>query len=136
MDGENRSQPAAGHRTAAPSAADVQRALTMFSLESLDLLLAISEAELIEELIVGLLAAPALAVFFEKFPRLKRALTKDLPEWKLRLRQRIHDTPVPPDLAKEFYLYQHCQQIDAATFQSELATLVDSLETLNAPFIT
>lgn len=40
----------------------------MFSLESLDLLLAISEAELIEELIVGLLAAPALAVFFEKFP--------------------------------------------------------------------
>lgn len=79
----------------------------MFSLESLDLLLAISEAELIEELIVGLLAAPALAVFFEKFPRLKRALTKDLPEWKLRLRQRIHETPVPPDLAKEFYLYQH-----------------------------
>ena len=41
----------------------------MFSLESLDLLLAISEAELIEELLVGLLAAPALTVFFEKMPR-------------------------------------------------------------------
>lgn len=40
----------------------------MFSLESLDLLLAISETEIIEELIVGLLAAPALSVFFEKFP--------------------------------------------------------------------
>src|SRR5471030_467975 len=108
----------------------------MFSLESLDLLLSISEGELIDELIIVLLATPQLAVFFEKFPRLKRALTKDLPEWKFRLRQRIHDTPVPPDLAKEFYLYQHCQQIDAATFQSELATLVDSLETLNSPFIT
>ncbi len=108
----------------------------MLNLESLDLLLSISEGELIDELIIGLLATPQLAIFFEKFPRLKRALTKDLPEWKFRLRQRIHDTPVPPDLAKEFYLYQHCQQIDAATFQAELAALIDSLETLNSPFIT
>ena len=108
----------------------------MFSLESLDLLLAISEAELIEELIVGLLAAPALAVFFEKFPRLKRALTKDLPEWKLRLRQRIHETPVPPDLAKEFYLYQQCQQTDITTFQTGLPALIDELFRLNSPFTT
>ncbi|WP_413535273.1 ATPase RavA stimulator ViaA [Rahnella inusitata] len=108
----------------------------MFSLESLDLLLAISEAELIEELIVGLLAAPALAIFFEKFPRLKRALTKDLPEWKLRLRQRIHETPVPPDLAKEFYLYQQCQQTDITTFQTGLPALIDELFRLNSPFTT
>lgn len=108
----------------------------MFSLESLDLLLAISEAELIEELIVGLLAAPALTVFFEKFPRLRRALTKDLPEWKLRLRQRIHETPVPHELAKEFYLFQHCQQLDATTFQSGLASLIDELVQLSSPFAT
>lgn len=108
----------------------------MFSLESLDLLLAISEAELIEESIIGLLAAPAMAVFFKKFPRLKRALTKDLPEWKMRLRQRIHETPVPEDLAKEFYLYQHCQQNDAVTFQSQLPALLEELERLSSPFTT
>lgn len=51
----------------------------MLSLATLDMLLSISEGELIEEMVVGLLAAPQLAIFFEKFPRIKRALMKDIP---------------------------------------------------------
>ncbi|XP_039295447.1 protein ViaA-like [Nilaparvata lugens] len=39
----------------------------MLSLETLDLLLAITEGEMIEEMIVGMLAAPQLSVFFKKF---------------------------------------------------------------------
>ncbi|KAB7894688.1 ATPase RavA stimulator ViaA [Rouxiella sp. S1S-2] len=108
----------------------------MFSLETLDVMLAIKEAELIDELIITLLATPQLQVFFEKFPRLKRALTKDLPEWRFRLQQRIHDTPVPQGLAKEFYLYQHCQQSSASTFNTELESTVVQLEQLNSPFAT
>ena len=108
----------------------------MFSLETLDVMLAIKEAELIDELIVTLLATPQLQVLFEKFPRLKRALTKDLPEWRFRLKQRIHDTPVPPELAKEFYLYQHCQQSSQGTFQAELDETVEKLEQVNSPFVT
>jgi len=108
----------------------------MFSLETLDLMLAIKEAELIDELILTLLATPQLAVFFEKFPRLKRALSKDLPAWRFRLQQRIHDTPVPQGLAKEFYLYQHCQQSSAGVFHSELESSVEQLEQLNSPFAT
>lgn len=50
----------------------------MLSLATLDLLLSISEGELIEEMVVGLLASPQLALFFEKFPRIKRALMKDI----------------------------------------------------------
>lgn len=38
----------------------------MLSLATLDMLLSISEGELIEEMVVGLLAAPQLAIF-EKF---------------------------------------------------------------------
>lgn len=50
----------------------------MLSVEALDLILTIGEAELIEEIIITLLAAPRLAVFCEKFPRLKKAVTKDI----------------------------------------------------------
>lgn len=39
----------------------------MLSLETLDLLLAITEGEMIEEMIVGMLAAPQLSVFFKSF---------------------------------------------------------------------
>ena len=43
----------------------------MLSLSALDLALAINEGELIEEILLTLLAAPQLAWFFEKHPRLK-----------------------------------------------------------------
>jgi uncharacterized protein with von Willebrand factor type A (vWA) domain len=108
----------------------------MFTLETLDVMLAIQEAEIIDELIIALLATPELQIFFEKFPRLKRALTKDLPEWRFRLQQRIHETEVPNDLAKEFYLYQHCQQSSQSTFHTELEETVSQLEQLNSPFAT
>ena len=39
----------------------------MISLETLSTLLSIGETELIEELIVALLASPQLALFFENF---------------------------------------------------------------------
>ncbi len=58
----------------------------MLSLETLDLLLAITEGEMIEEMIVGMLAAPQLSVFFKKFPAIRRALDRDLPRWKLQLK--------------------------------------------------
>ncbi len=37
----------------------------MLSLATLDMLLSISEGELIEEMVVGLLAAPQLAIFLK-----------------------------------------------------------------------
>ena len=64
----------------------------MLSVEALDVILAISEGELIEGIIVALLAAPQLAVFFEKFPRMKNAVTKDIPRWRELLKARLHDT--------------------------------------------
>lgn len=43
----------------------------MLTLDTLNVMLAVSEEGLIEEMIIALLASPQLAVFFEKFPRLK-----------------------------------------------------------------
>ncbi len=44
----------------------------MIPLETLSTLLSVGETELIEELIIALLASPQLALFFEKFPGLKK----------------------------------------------------------------
>lgn len=57
----------------------------MMSLASLELLLSVNESQLIEEIIISLLATPQLAIFFEKHPRLKKALLKDLSSWKKTL---------------------------------------------------
>lgn len=53
----------------------------MLTLSTIDMLLAINEGQLIEEVIITLLASPQLAVF-EKHPRLKKALLKDIYQWK------------------------------------------------------
>ena len=60
----------------------------MLTLDTLNVMLAVSEEGLIEEMIIALLASPQLAVFFEKFPRLKAAITDDVPRWREALRSR------------------------------------------------
>ena len=97
----------------------------MLSLETLDMLLSISEGELIEELIIGLLATPQLAVFFNKFPAIRRAINRDLPQWKLQLKDRIQQAVVPPVLAQEFYRYQQCQLESHGQFSQNLNDTLD-----------
>ena len=43
----------------------------MLTLDTLNMMLAVSEEGLIEEVVITLLASPQLAAFFEKFPKLK-----------------------------------------------------------------
>lgn len=69
----------------------------MLTLDTLNVMLAVSEEGLIEEMIIALLASPQLAVFFEKFPRLKAAITDDVPRWREALRSRLKDARVPPE---------------------------------------
>lgn len=108
----------------------------MLSLATLDMLLSISEGQLIDELVIGLLAAPQLAIFFEKFPRMKRALLKDIPSWKLKLKQRIQEANVPPALASEFSLYQRCQLQESTAFYQQIWAIVENLENIHSPFAT
>ncbi|MGL5423158.1 ATPase RavA stimulator ViaA [Serratia fonticola] len=106
----------------------------MLSLETLDMLLSISEGELIEELIIGMLATPQLAVFFNKFPAIRRAINRDLPQWKLQLKDRIQQAVVPPVLAQEFYRYQQCQLESHGQFSQNLDDTLDLLRQCASPF--
>jgi len=88
----------------------------MITLDTLNVMLAVGEEGLIEELIVALLASPQLAVFFEKFPRLRRAITEDVPRWREALRSRLKETAVPPELTEEFLCYQQTQLLATPQF--------------------
>lgn len=54
----------------------------MLNITTIDMLLSINEMELIEEIVLTLLATPQLVLFFEKYPNLKPVLLKDLLAWK------------------------------------------------------
>ncbi|MDR2989006.1 MAG: ATPase RavA stimulator ViaA [Providencia alcalifaciens] len=106
----------------------------MMSLASLELLLSVNESQLIEEIIISLLATPQLAVFFEKHPRLKKALLKDLSSWKKDLKQKLQDALVPQQLSEEFGLYQKSLGIPTDTFFTQLPDVIARLEQLDSPF--
>lgn len=106
----------------------------MLSLETLDTILAISEGELIEEMIITLLAAPQLVVFFEKLPRLKKAVTQDIPRWRELLKARIHNATVPPELAKEVVCYQESQRLSTSQLIVKLPEILALLKNIDSPF--
>lgn len=106
----------------------------MISLDTLSMFLAVSENELIEELVIGLLASPQLVAFFEKFPKLKNALTRDLPHWKAEILQQIKSTAVPENLAAEFSRFQQCQTLSPPDFSAQMPALLAWLEQQRSPF--
>lgn len=106
----------------------------MISLTTLDLLLSINEGEMIEEIILTLLASPQLAIFFEKYPRLKRALLKDIPGWKHDLQHRIKETLIPATLAEEFQLYQQLLSANTNHFFLKLPDILETLRRIESPF--
>ncbi len=106
----------------------------MLTLAALDALLTISESELIDDLIVTLLAAPQLVVFFEKFPRLKQAITKDIPQWREQLKTRLNDTRLPRDLAEEVLLFRNIQLLSDGDFARQLPNILQQLSQQSSAF--
>ncbi|MGJ3351270.1 ATPase RavA stimulator ViaA [Morganella sp. Je.2.23] len=106
----------------------------MLSLSALDVALAVNEGELIEEILLTLLAAPQLAWFFEKHPRLRRAVLTDLPSWRKSLEERVREALVPAALADEFCLYQKSTAADRTEFYRQLPEILKALEDINSPF--
>ncbi len=76
------------------------------TLDMLNVMLAVSEEGMIEEMLLALLASPQLAVFFEKFPRLKNIIAADIPRWREAVRARLKEVNIPPDLDAEVQTYQ------------------------------
>lgn len=106
----------------------------MLTLAALDAVLTISESELIEGLILSLLASPLLAVFFDRHPRLKSVLSKQIPRWREALKARLQETQVPENLAREATLYRRLQLMPFAQFNQEVPALLEHLQRLDSPF--
>lgn len=106
----------------------------MLSLDTLNVMLAVSEEGMIEEIVLTLLASPQLVAFFEKFPKLKRAVTDDLPRWREELRQRLKETEVPPDLTEEVACYQESQRLSTPQFNAQLSQILALLEKVHSPY--
>ncbi|HGH5978761.1 TPA: ATPase RavA stimulator ViaA [Kluyvera georgiana] len=106
----------------------------MLTIDTLNVMLAVSEEGMIEEMIIALLASPQLAVFFEKFPRLKSAITDDLPRWRDTFRNRLKDAPVPHELEEEVICYQQSQLLSTSQFIVQLPQILALLTRVQSPF--
>ena len=106
----------------------------MITLDALNAMLAISEEAMIEELIIALLASPQLVLFFEKFPRLKHAITEDIPRWREALKRYLKETEVPAELAQEVLCYQQSQVLSTAQFIIQLPQILTLLDKLHSPY--
>ncbi|AFJ48987.1 ATPase RavA stimulator ViaA [Shimwellia blattae] len=106
----------------------------MLSLATLDAILAINENGLIEELILGIIAAPQLALFFEKNPRLRKVITRDIPRWRTLLKARLQEAQATPGLSREVACFQQYQIMPEAQFIHQLPELLAQLNTLQSPF--
>lgn len=104
----------------------------MLTLDTLNIMLAVSEEAMIEEMIVALLASPKMVVFLKNFLALK-AITDDIPRWRESLRSRLKDTHVPPELAEEVICYQQSQLLSHAQFIVQLPQILSLLHRLHSP---
>ena len=106
----------------------------MLSLDTLNVMLAVSEDGLIEETIVALLASPQLAAFFKKFPRLKNALAEDLPRWRQTIKSRFKETLVPQELSDEIACFQQSLPLSTSQFTIQLPQILELLKRVHSPF--
>ncbi|WP_114987326.1 ATPase RavA stimulator ViaA [Pragia fontium] len=106
----------------------------MMSLQTIELLLSISESEIVEELIISLLAAPQLVIFFEKYPKIKHAFNKEITAWKAKLGYTLQQSEIPPAISAEFSLYKETLLLDNLSFFNQLNNLVLKLEDIGSSF--
>ncbi|MDU7648880.1 MAG: ATPase RavA stimulator ViaA, partial [Klebsiella michiganensis] len=104
------------------------------TLDMLNVMLAVGEEGMIDEMLLALLAAPQLAVFFEKFPRLKNIIAADIPRWREAVRSRLKETNVPPELDAEVQCYQQSQRLSTSQFIVQLPQILSQLHKLHSPF--
>ena len=104
------------------------------TLDMLNVMLAVSEEGMIEEMLLALLASPQLAVFFEKFPRLKNIIAADIPRWREAVRARLKEVNVPPDLDAEVQTYQQAHLLSTSQFIVQLPQILGKLHQLQSPF--
>ncbi|MGL5699080.1 MAG: ATPase RavA stimulator ViaA [Kluyvera sp.] len=106
----------------------------MLTVDTLNVMLAVSEEGMIEEMIITLLASPQLAIFFEKFPRLKSAITDDLPRLRETFKNRLKSVQISPELEEEVICYQQSQLLSTPQFIVQLPQIQALLTRVQSPY--
>lgn len=106
----------------------------MVTLDTINLLLAIDQGQLLDDIILTLIGSPQVVLLLEQFPALKRELMKRAPLMKPRLEQALRRGKVPPALASEFYLFQQSQLRAHQDFLAHLPDTLTRLAALSSPF--
>ncbi|MBT0727840.1 ATPase RavA stimulator ViaA [Rosenbergiella australiborealis] len=106
----------------------------MISLDTLLNLLTLNDSINLNDFLATLLTAPQLVLLFEKSPKLKKMLQRELPQIKAALTEQLKNTPVPENLAQEFAFYTQIQSLTYYPFTQQLQQTCQQLEALNSPF--
>ncbi|WP_241573954.1 ATPase RavA stimulator ViaA [Rosenbergiella nectarea] len=106
----------------------------MISLDTLLNLLTLNDSINLNDFLATVLTAPQLVLLFEKSPKLKKMLQRELPQIKASITQQLKDTPVPDQLAQEFAFYTQTLGLTHYQFTQQLQQTCQQLELLNSPF--
>jgi len=108
----------------------------MISLDTLLNLLTLNDSININDFLATVLTAPQLVLLFEKSPKLKKMLQRELPNIEASLHQQLKNTPVPEKLAQEFAFYTQTLSLTYYPFTQQLQQTCQQLAALNSPFYT
>ena len=102
-------------------------------LHTLTMLLSFNEADLLKDMVHGVLSNPEVIGFIKRRPKYEKEVQTQLEQWSRGLGSQIQHAPVPPELESEFLLYQECQQLPAEQFRQHETRLLCQLAK-NSPF--
>lgn len=106
----------------------------MISLDTLLNLLTLNDSINLNDFLATVLTAPQLVLLFEKSPKLKKMLQRELPQIEASLTQQLKNTPVPDNLAQEFAFYSQTLGLTYYPFTQQLQQTCQRLGALNSPF--
>ena len=105
----------------------------MMELQTLTMLLSLSEADLLKDVVSGIMASPQMMSLMKAKPKFESQIREHLSRWSSGLSAQIQHAPAPPELEQEFLLYQETHELAHEQFKAHEPRLVCQLQRLS-PF--
>ena len=102
-------------------------------LHTLTMLLSFNEADLLKDVVSGVMANPEVMGFLKRRPKYEKQVQEQIEQWSRGLGAQIQHASAPPELETEVLLYQECQQLPAERFRQHEARMLCQLAK-NSPF--
>ena len=102
-------------------------------LHTLTMLLSFNEADLLKDVVSGVMANPEVMGFLKRRPKYEKQVQEQIEQWSRGLGAQIQHASAPPELETEVLLYQECQQLPAEQFRQHEVRMLCQLAK-NSPF--